>query len=158
LIVKRYVLFDSTWKQLSGVQVSMYKQSNYLLINSYSNTPPLRKDSDTLTTYCYYSRFLLNCSNWKWIVSNYTNLSVGMDFLTIFMQMTHTYTSHSSRRKTLWKHNPFHSLRIVLLTLRDGCVQTCWNWTVTRRKLCCSHLSIMPSIWKILLFVLVTLI
>jgi len=58
-------------------------------------------------------------------LSFYEPLSVGMDFLTIFMQMKHSYTSHSTRRKTLWKHNPYHSLRTVLLTLRDGCVQTC---------------------------------
>ena len=40
-----------------------------------------------------------------------------MDFLTIFIQMRHNYTSHSSRMKMLCEHNPSHSLRTVLLTL-----------------------------------------
>ena len=47
-----------------------YKQSNYLLIKSYIlHTNPLCNESQSLTTYCYYNMLLLNCSNWRWIVS-----------------------------------------------------------------------------------------
>jgi len=66
-------------------------------------------------------------------------LFVGIDFVISFMQMTHRYTCHSNRMKTLCKYNPSHSLRTVSLTLRDGCVQTSSNPTVTTVLLTFKH-------------------
>jgi len=51
-------------------------------------------------------------------------VSVGLDFLTIFMQMTHSYTSHSSRRKE-------DAVKAQSLSLTENCLADIEGWMRT---------------------------